>query len=299
MAVVDTLAPASDAAPSRDEMYSGKRTTAHPKLWERQAEEASVRRHERHIVAYRAVCDLHVAGANIADIAHTVGVSRRTIYRYLHLPGPPERKRPGRKRGRRVLEPYEEYLVQRWTEGCHNGVRLWHEIQAMGFTHSVTNVARFTAQLRRDGLPRQPIGKKRSSFASIRGPSAREVALLVVRQPTARSPEQATYLDLLCQRDREIVMAYDLVQDFVGMARDRRGQDLDAWIERATESGIMDLRRFAIGLRADHTAVQAGLTLEHSNGQTEGQINRLKLIKRTMYGRGKFDLLRQRFLRVA
>ncbi len=78
------------------------------------------------------------------------------------------------------------------------------------------------------------------------------------------------------------------------MAHERRGERLDAWVTAASESA--DLRRFAAGLLLDKAAIQAGLTLEWSNGQTEGQINRLKTVKRQMYGRAGFDLLRQRVL---
>jgi transposase len=71
---------------------------------------------------------------------------------------------------------------------------------------------------------------------------------------------------------------------------------LDAWIEAAAQSGVAELRRFAHGLTEDYVAVRAGLTLEYSNGQTEGQIHGLKLVRRSMYGRGKFDLLERRVL---
>jgi len=80
------------------------------------------------------------------------------------------------------------------------------------------------------------------------------------------------------------------------LACERQGACLEHWIAAATSSAIPDLRRFAAGLRLDQSAVQAGLTEEWSNGQTEGQINRLKTLKRQMYGRAQFDLLRQRFL---
>jgi len=83
------------------------------------------------------------------------------------------------------------------------------------------------------------------------------------------------------------------------MARERHGERLDAWIEAAAASEIAEMRRFAMGLQEDAAAVRAGLTRAESNGQTEGQINKLKLVKRTMYGRGRFDLLRQRVLHAA
>jgi transposase len=79
--------------------------------------------------------------------------------------------------------------------------------------------------------------------------------------------------------------------------RQRQGGALDAWIVRAHDTGVpRELRVFADGLKADYEAVKAALTLAWSNGPVEGQVNRVKLIKRQMYGRAKFDLLRQRVL---
>jgi transposase len=92
---------------------------------------------------------------------------------------------------------------------------------------------------------------------------------------------------------------YPLVRDFLEMLRERKGEELDGWLSRAEGSGVREIESFAAGLRRDKAAVRAGLTLPHSNGQTEGQVNRLKLIKRQMYGRANFDLLRTRVLRVA
>ena len=83
------------------------------------------------------------------------------------------------------------------------------------------------------------------------------------------------------------------------MLRRREGERLEAWLDKADTSDIEELKRFAGRLRADRDAGQAGLTLRHSNGQTEGYANRLKLIKRQGYGRAKVDLLRKRLLRAA
>ncbi len=80
------------------------------------------------------------------------------------------------------------------------------------------------------------------------------------------------------------------------MLRTRAGTRLDTWIEATTKCGVAEVRRFALGLMGDYAAVTAGLTLEPSNGQTEGQVNRLKMLKRQMFGRAKFDLLCQRML---
>jgi transposase len=96
-----------------------------------------------------------------------------------------------------------------------------------------------------------------------------------------------------------IALAYELAQEFAEMARERTGQGFDAWLTRATTSDIPELDRFARGLTDDRAAVEAGLSLVWSNGQTEGQVNKLKLLKRQIYGRANFDLLRRRVLHAA
>ncbi len=93
--------------------------------------------------------------------------------------------------------------------------------------------------------------------------------------------------------------AYPLAHDFLRILRERKGEELGDWMKRAQSSGVREIKSFAAGLRRDEVAVRAGLTLPYSNGQTEGQVNRLKLIKRQGYGRASLDLLRQRVLRAA
>jgi transposase len=111
--------------------------------------------------------------------------------------------------------------------------------------------------------------------------------------------DERSYLERLCGQEPTIALAYDLAQEFADMARQRTGQGGAAWLTRASSSGIPELDRFARGLTDDRAAVEAGLTLAWSNGQTEGQVNKLKLLKRSMYGRANFDLLRRRFLQAA
>jgi transposase len=281
-----------------DAMYQGKRRNPAPRLWEQRVAAERARRLALRHAKYEAVCALHAKGATVMDIARTVGVTRRTVYRYLS-DGPPQLRRPTRRGRRRVLAPWEPYLLTRWEEGCHTATRLWREIRDQGFAYSVANVQRFCAQLRRQGGAPRRLARSRSPFTSVRGPTARRVASLFVQRPEEYTDEQAAYLAQLCQSDVTIAVAHRVTQDFLCMVRERRGERLDAWIETAAASEIAEMRRYAVGLRDDYAAVRAGLTRAESNGQTEGQINKLKLVKRAMYGRGKFDLLRQRVLLAA
>jgi len=267
--------------------------------WQLRAEEQSQQRHAAHVARYEHVRVLHEKGADIADIARQVDTSRTTVYRYLRMDGPPERRRPGRRPGNRVLAPYEACLLKRWDEGCYNGTKLWQEIYALGFEYSMTNVSRFLAHLRREGRPPQPVGAKQSEVTGLQGPTARQVALLCVQRAERLDDDETAYFRHLRATHDHIEAACQLSQDFAGLLRERQGEKLDGWIERVSASGIQQLQRLATGLLADEAAVHAGLTMVWSDGQTEGQVNRLKLIKRTMYGRANFDLLRPRVLRAA
>jgi transposase len=289
---------AATAAPDpalSEEIYQGKRRHPQPQLararQEAAAEAGVARRREK----YDQARALHANGATNAAIARAVGIGYRTVYRYLHQ-DPPQRKRRSDYGQRRVITPFEPYLLRRWAEGCRTATVLWREICAQGFAYSLTNVQRFVAELRREGPP--ATGRPRTALTKAHGPPPRQVAALVLRRPEQRTDEQRAYLRQLRAEDQDpaIAIAVDLAERFLVMLRRREGQRLPAWLDAAETSGIADLARLARKLRADLAAVQAGLTRRESNGQTEGQVNRLKLLKRQGYGRAKVDLLRQRVL---
>jgi transposase len=125
------------------------------------------------------------------------------------------------------------------------------------------------------------------------------VAFLLVQRPDELSDEDRDYLGRLCTSEPPLATADELTREFAAMARARQGQRFEAWLARTSASGIAELRGFARGLADDRAAVEAGLSLEWSNGQTEGQINKLTFLKRQMYGRATFDFLRRRFLLTA
>jgi transposase len=264
--------------------------------WRQRAEAASQQKHASKVERYEQMRTLRAAGFTVLDIAQIVGATRRTVYRYLALGGPPERQRPHRS-ARRVLAPYEPYLIQRWAEGCRNRSRLFREIRLMGYRHSARTVSLFLKRLNDEQPSASNTGQPRQTTARV--PSARHVACLLVWRKDRLPEEERAYLQRLCNQEPTIARAYVLAQEFVTMARERTGHGFDAWITRATTSEITELDRFARGLTDDRAAVEAGLSQEWSNGQTEGQVNKLKLLKRQMYGRANFDLLRRRVLQAA
>jgi transposase len=289
-AAPDVPSPAVGSAAS-DGSAPGPLTPTRPRLGQQRAAEASRPRHERVVEQYQAIRRLHAAGADVADIARRVGVSRRTVYRYRDLSGPPDPPRP--RRSRRLLSPYEPYLLRRWQAGCHNGMRLYRELREQGYAYGASNVMRFVAQLRRDEAAGQPAGTSRRTAAA-QAPTARQVAGLFLRRPADLEPDQQAYLDCLQAANAGVATAYRLTQTFAAMVRERGGEQLDTWLAEAEGSDVGALRRFAQGLRKDLAAVRAGLTERWSNGPTEGFVHKLKLVKRQAYRRAGFAVLRQR-----
>jgi transposase len=118
----------------------------------------------------------------------------------------------------------------------------------------------------------------------------------VLRRETKRTEAEAQQLAQLREQHTEVAEAIDLAQDFIQLVRQRQPEHLDTWLERASASTLEAVQRFASGLRDDYAAVKAGMTLPWSTGPVEGHINRLKMLKRQMFGRAHLDLLSRRFL---
>jgi transposase len=124
----------------------------------------------------------------------------------------------------------------------------------------------------------------------------RNLAWLLLRRPAELEEAEQSVLEHLCTLSHEVAVVHRLAQQFLVLVQERRGVELDGWATDARNTGPPELRGFARNLRRDWAAVQAGLTVEWSSGPVEGHVNRLKLIKRQMFGRAKFDLLRRRVL---
>jgi transposase len=287
------LTPLGNSVPVTP-MYQGRRQRQPPQQHRADAERQP--RHAPWVAIYEALHTLHAPGIPVATIARQLGISRPTVYAYLRRDTPPAPRSP--QRSRQVLRPYMPYLIRRWREGINDSRQLWREIKAQGYAHSARTVCRFITQLRRANEAGQAPETQGSPYTRPQGPSARAVSFTLVCPAAKRAQDAQTYVEQLCQADAEVARANQLVQAFLAIARERRGDDLEAWMAEATYSGIDELARFARGLQED-PVIKAGLTLAWSNGVTEGQIHRLKLVKRQGYGRAGFALLRQRVLQAA
>lgn len=171
-----------------------------------------------------------------------------------------------------------------------------------GYTASVTTVSRFIGQLRKDsGTARSFKQVQASAIYAWTGEQKRpltalQAARLLVSREERRQAWQQDMLGRLSELDTEMEATIRHVHTFVQMARQLQGESLEGWLEEVEEHGIAELRSVAHGLRKEYQAVKAGVTLIWSNGPTEAQIQRLKLLKRQMYGQAGFSLLRQRVL---
>jgi transposase len=141
----------------------------------------------------------------------------------------------------------------------------------------------------------------RQSLPAVAEPSCRRLtprraAWLVLRRAEQRTTAETQQLAQLHAQSAEVAEAITLAQDFATLVRQRQPEALDAWLQRATTNAPEALRRFALGLSEDYAAVKAGVTLPWSTGPVEGHINRLKMLKRQMFGRAHLDLLSRRFV---
>src|SRR5262249_2066725 len=243
---------------------------------------------------------LHRQGWSTAAIAAQVGCSRRTIERYLQMPTWPMRQHR-RHYGRHILNPYKAYLLERWNAGCHTAIQLFQEIQARGYAGSYRRVTVYVSRIRQaQGIPPRRQAR-RQRLPAVAEPVAapltpRRATWLVLRpaeQPPAAEAQEPAQPHA---EGAEVAEAIDLAQDFTQIVRQRQPEALDSWLERASTSALEAVRRFTSGLRDDYAAVKAGVTLPWSSGPVEGHINRLKMLKRQMFGRARLDLLSRRFV---
>jgi transposase len=238
---------------------------------------------------FAEVKELAAQGYSQRTVARHLGISRNTVKRYLAAATPPTYQGRGLRASQ--ITPYITHLEKRWLEGCHNSRILWEEIRQRGYPGSYGSVRRFVQRYRTPHhsppsllpLPFTPIWTRRRSPG-------------FWLTPNDLPSEDAAYLAALCQASPDIATAYHLAQRFVTMVKQRQGDDFDPWLADAQASAVARLRTFAEGLLKDYAAVRAALEFEESNGQVEGQVNRLKVLKRIMYGRANFDLLRLRVL---
>jgi transposase len=264
------------------------------------AQQRAGQRQARRQALHQQVWALHRQGWTAPAIVQQVGLSLRTVQRDLRTATFAGRKRRS-DLGDSMLNPSKAYLLARWNAGCHTAMRLFRALRQRGYGGSYGVVAAYARRLRQaQGLPpghRRP----RQTLPAVAEPSClpltpRRATWLVLRRETKRTETEAQQLTALRGQQAEVAEAIDLAQDFMRLVRQRQPERLDPWLQRATTSAVDAIRRFATGLYEDYEAVKAGVTLPWNSGPVEGHINRLKMLKRQMFGRAHLDLLSRRFL---
>jgi transposase len=253
---------------------------------ERRKQQARAKLVER----YEAVQRLVKQGRSHRAIARQLHMHRESVMRYAKAECFPEK--PERPVSPGILAPYESYVRMRFLEGERNGLGLFREIVARGYTGSRMTVERFLLGLR--AMEQQ--GSEIAQGATTKEMTPHRVVGLMLRREEELTEEEKFALHRVCELHPQIKRVSTLFQLFTHMLRARRGEELDDWLRAAFHAGIPELRAFVNKVRQDQEAVQAGLVLKWNNGGVEGHVNRLKFLKRSMYGRANFDLLRLRVL---
>jgi transposase len=250
---------------------------------------------EYRLALYEQVQELYRQGGTILGIARQLHMGHRRVRHFVRASPFPEWGKPARTKS--ALDPYRTYLQERWHQGCQQTGPLWHELQARGFTGSHMMVYRWI-QLQRDPSASVHAPRQNSTHKISPSMAPRHLAWLFLRDPERLEKQEKQMLSLM-RKAQDIDQFYALIQQFVTLVRDHNATPLDSWLLNCQMSGISDLVTFAQGLEKEGSALHAAVTLPYSNGPVEGNITKLKYIKRSMYGRGSFPLLRQKVLKAA
>ena len=266
---------------------------------------------------YDEVRRRHRAGEPLMAIARAMGLARSTVRKFAYAESFPVRLPRGP--GPSQLDPYLSHLERRLAEGCENGLALWRELRGLGYPHGSKQVHRWLAERRT--VPAK-VGRRRKESlhdmqtGAVRGkgaplPPPRQLAWLLVQPVAALSASDVAAVSRV-EQDAEARVVAGLARRLTALVRacgvkGRQAGDapmepvaeLDTWLAQARACSIPAIETFAAGLEQDGAAVRAALTEPWSSGQAEGQVNRLKLLKRQSYGRASFDLLRRRVLLAA
>ncbi|HAN7890657.1 TPA: ISL3 family transposase [Escherichia coli] len=242
------------------------------------------KRHQR----WTEVMALHNKGCSFREISRITGLSRVTVSRWVGSGTFPEMSTRPPKRG--LLDPWREWLKEQRECGNYNSGRIWREMVARGVTGSETIVRDAVAKWRKGWIP--PV------TTAVRLPSVSRVSRWLMPWRITRDEENyaSRFISLMCEKEPELKIAQQLALEFYRILKTQNKSQLSSWFTRVHESGSAEFRRVAAGMEADAAAICEAISSHWSNGVVEGHVNRLKMLKRQMYGRAGFELLRQRVM---
>jgi transposase len=280
---LDEPAPAPEPAPGPEPAPDPGQAAAAAAAARAEASALVRRTRERH----EAVQALIAQDKGSKQIMRELGLSRDTVRRFARAASAEELLATARGGRPSILDEHKPYLHERWNAGCTNMLRLHAEITARGYRGSYDTVRAWLQPFRALGT---------APPAAPPAPKVRDITGWMLRHPgSLDAGEQLRYREVLA-RCPHLEAAAGHVSAFAEMMTGRHGGRLDAWIAAVDASDLPDLHSFTTGIKHDYDAVRNGLTLPHSSGAVEGNVNRIKMLKRQMYGRASFDLLRKRIL---
>jgi transposase len=248
------------------------------------------------LAAFIKVREMYDAGETVAAITRKLRLTRRIVDKWVRLESLPERARMAPKSS--TPSKFAAYLLDRWANGEKNGRRLLQEIREQGYTGCYSQLAAFVAPWREKAkkkpMPPAPVGTLPLDPRTGGVISPIIAAVLCIKPRGLLTPRQAEKVDVLKQALPIFACMRSLAMRFRGLLRGNNLEALDDWIRDAMGCGIHTMQNFAARLSYDISAVRNAICEPWSNGQTEGQINRLKMLKRAMYGRASVALLRAR-----
>jgi len=248
----------------------------------------------RHRDRYAAVQALRAEGCSVREIARRLGLARGTAAKFAGAASIDELLVKATSRPS-ILDPFKPYPGQRWNDGVTSATALHAEIRARGWNGDIQAVFRYLRQFRTaDGRNRQARAQPQLTAAATQpAPRPRQVTRWIMTHPDHLDQDTVAALAQLLDASPELAATAAHVRGFATMMTQLQGQHLDDWITAARAGPLPALHSFANGLRQDHDAVLAGLTLPYSSGPVEGKNCKIKYLKRLMYGRANFDLLRK------
>ncbi len=234
---------------------------------------------------YKEVKRLRQQGHSAKGIARHLGISRNTVRKYLRQGSFVPKTRVKRSN----LIQYEDYLRKRWGEGETCLYTLYKEIKSMGYDGSYPTLTVFMAAYpKASRIPALPPAQKGATFSS------RSLSIAFCQKDDEWDEDQKPLLNKLLQKSDLLRQARNLCLEFKTMMEQKKGTELENWCQKASQ--LNNFKGFVRGIRQDFQAVRQAMSSVWSNGQTEGQVNRIKNLKRQMYGKAGFQLLRLRVL---
>jgi transposase len=251
------------------------------------------RTRQRHADVQRLLAE----GLTLSGISRRLGLDRTTVRRFARTADVEELLVKATHR-ESLLDGHIQYLQARLAAGVDNATLLYTEIRALGYTGSVQTVRRFVHPQRDGHQAGHPRLHQRpgSGAASPEVPKPPQISRWIMTDPDRLDPDDAIRLDQILNACPELQATAIHVRAFADIMNKRRGDRIHDWLHAITDDNLPALRSLATGLRRDLDAVIAGLSTHWNSGPAEGNVNRIKTIKRQMYGRASFELLRHRIL---